>query len=441
MGSVLQARWLPGSQPPRIRSPSPRRPPARIHVMGDFVHQPDVLAGFEMAAVVLCVLTLPLLLELLVLTTASLFPSRRRNKPAAALRLTIVVPAHNEEVLIVRCVDSIAKQLGENTSLLVIAHNCIDDTAERARNAGADVLRLDDPSHRGKACALRFAFAHALRDGAEAVVVVDADSIVGNNFVESMQAALSSSSAEAVQCRYRVLPAGAGAGPSLTGIAFQGINLVRPRGRDRLGLSAGIFGNGFGLRREVLERVPYSADSVVEDLEYHIQLVAAGMRVRFLETATVFGEMPQGTAGNRTQRARWEGGRLLMVRAYLYRLPRAIVRGHLRLLEPLLDILSLPIAMGALALVFALFVPSAWLRWYAVAGLLILSYHFLVAAKAGPDFWRSMRVVALAPRYIVWKLLLMPKIVLNSRRNASWVRTQRDKPADFSSRPHPDALE
>jgi cellulose synthase/poly-beta-1,6-N-acetylglucosamine synthase-like glycosyltransferase len=409
--------------------------------MGDFLNQPDFLAGVTMVAIVLAAVTFPLVFELLVLTTASLFPARRGSAPANQLRkLTIIVPAHNEGLLVERCVRSMVGQLGASTSLMVIAHNCVDDTAERARNAGAEVIRLDDPGQSGKACALRYGFAHALSGGAEAVAVVDADSVVSENFVETMQRALSSG-AQAVQCCYRVLLPDGHAGASVTGIAFQGFNVVRPRGRDRLGLSVGIFGNGFGMRSEVLERGPYSADSLVEDLEYHIQLVAAGIRVRFLEAATVFGEMPQGSAGNRTQRARWEGGRLLMVRAYLHRLPREIIKGHFRLIEPLLDILTMPTSMGVLALLLALCVPSEWLRWYAVVGLAILVYHFVTAVKAGPDFWGGIKVLAMAPRYIIWKLLLMPKIVWNSRRNASWVRTQRDKPADFSSRPHPDGLE
>jgi cellulose synthase/poly-beta-1,6-N-acetylglucosamine synthase-like glycosyltransferase len=414
---------------------------------------PGLLAGFEILAVILFVMTAPLVLELTVLTAASLLPNSlpgflNRKAPAPGdirpRSLTFIIPAHNEGLLVERCVKSLVAQFAGQPeaprNLLVVAHNCEDDTAARAAAAGADVVKLDDPSQRGKACALRFGIAHALNAGAEAVVIVDADSIVGPGFVTKMQDALSSG-AEAVQCAYRVLPAVGNDSPTLTGIAFQGFNLVRPLGRDRLGLSAGIFGNGFGLCREVLDRVPYSADSVVEDLEYHIQLVAAGIRVRFVADATVFGEMPVSDVGSQTQRARWEGGRLLMMKAYPRRLLREIQRGHFRLIEPLLDILSLPLAMGVVLLLLALFVPCTWLRWYAAAGLLIVVAHFVAAVHSGPNFWKGLGVLVMVPRYMLWKLVLVPKILLNSRRNASWVRTQRDKPADFSGSVHPDALE
>jgi cellulose synthase/poly-beta-1,6-N-acetylglucosamine synthase-like glycosyltransferase len=195
------------------------------------------------------------------------------------------------------------------------------------------------------------------------------------------------------------------------------------------------------MRSEVLEKVPYSADSVVEDLEYHLQLVSAGIRVRFLEDATVYGEMPTGDEGSRTQRARWEGGRFLMMKTLPPRLLRQVFRGQFRTLEPLLDVLGLPIALEALLLAISCVVPVAWLRWYAVVGLLVLLFHVLVATKAGPHFWKGIGKLLKAPAYIAWKMLLIPKIILSSRRNAFWVRTQRDRPVDLCSSVNPDALE
>ncbi len=397
------------------------------------------------AGCLLVVATLPLVIELLILTTASLLPADGRKSPVGGLRrLAIIVPAHNEATLIGRCVRSLLEHRPGSVSILVIAHNCTDLTAEKAAEAGVEVLTVNDPEQRGKACALRSGFAHALAQGAEAVAVVDADSIVSETFLRDMQAGLSKSD-DAVQCLYQVRPDPAKRA-SLTSIAFQGFNIVRPRGRERLGLSVGIFGNGFGLRREILERVPYQADSVVEDLEYHIQLVMAGSKVRLLEGATVYGEMPQGGKGSETQRARWEGGRLLMMRSLPGRLIRGILAGKVRLLEPLLDILGLPLALEVLCLLMLVAFPISWtqlplLRVYGLMGLMILCLHFLAAVKAGPDFWQGMKVLLLVPRYILWKLVLTPKILLASRRNASWVRTHRSEASDFSSPPPADALE
>jgi hypothetical protein len=45
----------------------------------------------------------------------------------------------------------------------------------------------------------------------------------------------------------------------------------------------------------------------VEDVEYHLALLRAGIRVRFIDTAGVRGEMPATSKSSRAQRARWEG--------------------------------------------------------------------------------------------------------------------------------------
>ena len=114
----------------------------------------------------------------------------------------------------------------------------------------------------------------------------------------------------------------------LMNVALMAFNVLRPRGRSRFGMSAGILGNGFGLSRACLERVPYTARSVVEDLEHHLELVKDGMRVEFVDDTWVKADFPVGERGADTQRARWEGGRFRMVREHAPRLLGEIVRGR-----------------------------------------------------------------------------------------------------------------
>ncbi len=120
-------------------------------------------------------------------------------------------------------------------------------------------------------------------------------------------------------------------------VAFMAFNVLRARGRERMGLSVGIFGNGFGLTKSTLEAVPYDSHSLVEDLDYHLQLVQAGRKIVFAEGTHVRGEMPAGGRGASTQRARWEGGRLRTAIQNLPGLLAGVVAGKLRLLEPSLE--------------------------------------------------------------------------------------------------------
>jgi hypothetical protein len=379
----------------------------------------------------LLIVTLPLIVELLVLTVAALLPSgsaeANEESDAAPLHLAVIVPAHNEEAHIGRCVRSIIASQPESVEVLVVAHNCSDNTLLEAERAGARVLVLNDPSQQGKGCALQYGFSTAEAEGFDAMLVVDADSLVTSNLIEEVRRRFISGT-KVLQCRYEVHNADANQRTRLMSLAFVAFNVVRPRGRARLGLSAGIFGNGFGLHREVIEKVPFNAHSVVEDLEYHLNLVLAGIRVEFLNSASVLGEMPVGDRGSTTQRSRWEGGRLRMVKGWSLRLLGEVLRGRIRLVEPLLDIVGLPLALEVLLLLVALCLPVTWLRLYALAGFAVIALHLFSAAVYGPGLRASARILIAAPGYIVWKLRMLPQIWEASRSDASWVRTHRDVP-------------
>ena len=93
---------------------------------------------------VLLVLALPALLASLYLLLFTLL-SRKPLLPLQSSRrlyFDIIVPAHNEAAVIAGVVSSL-RQLdwpADRFRILVVADNCTDDTAIRARTAGAVVL-------------------------------------------------------------------------------------------------------------------------------------------------------------------------------------------------------------------------------------------------------------------------------------------------------------
>jgi cellulose synthase/poly-beta-1,6-N-acetylglucosamine synthase-like glycosyltransferase len=386
---------------------------------------------FNLSGALLLGITLPLVLELLMVTWASMlpspppFPAKPGQTDPTGASLTIIVPAHNEELLVARCVASLSASAGPAIRILVVAHNCTDATAARAAAAGADVLEYNDPSARGKGFALRHGFDHALAACASAVMVVDADSTVSLNSVGDVRSALACG-ARVVQCRYEMFSTTERASTRLAALAFRGFNVIRPRGRERLGFSAGILGNGFAIVGPVLRAIPYDAFSVVEDLEYHLHLVIAGERVRYLEDALISAEFPESRAGEAVQRSRWEGGRLHTARTWAFPVIGKILRGRLRLLEPLCDLTGLPIAYGVFFLLLAICIPLGWSRWYAAISLAVVLAHVLTAAWAGPDFLRTLQLLAVAPVYVLRKLWMIPGALRGSSAKAAWVRTERN---------------
>jgi cellulose synthase/poly-beta-1,6-N-acetylglucosamine synthase-like glycosyltransferase len=370
-------------------------------------------------------ITLPLIVELFAVTSLFLFaPRRRRHAAGTVPRLTVVVPAHNEEASIERCVDSLLASAKGSARVLAVAHNCSDATADRAAQAGAEVLVYNDIGARGKGHALRCGFDYALEGGAEAVLVVDADSVVSVNLIPEVLKSLSEGAA-AVQCRYEMLSADDSSRGRLAALAFRAFTYVRPAGRDRLGLSAGISGNGFALTARLLHKAPYDAFSVVEDLEYHINTVMAHESVRFVEGAVVSSYLPPSTTGEASQQSRWQGGRLCVAKKWLLPLIGRVARGQFRLIEPTLDLACLPLAFGVAALALESLIPLHWVHLYVLASLCVIVAHVLTAAWAGPDFSGTLRLLAMTPVYILWKIRLTPKLLKASSRRAAWIRTDR----------------
>ncbi len=383
--------------------------------------------------------SLPGSIELLLLTLGSFLPRPRagRYSPQAedtatpVRRLAVVVPAHNEEANIGGCVASLLSAASSSPAsasyevdIVVIADNCTDGTADRARAAGARVIARHNQELRGKGYALHAAFNTLLPERHQAYLIVDADSEVDPNFLEESVRVLTAG-ADAVQCRYLVRHPGRSIRTRLMNVAMRAFNVLRPRGRYRLGLSCGIYGNGFGMTRATLEAVPYTAASVVEDLEFHLALVRSGRRVQFVETTTVYGDMPASGKGASSQRARWEGGRLRMMREKAPGLLADVFAGRLTALEPLLELLLQPLALHVLLLLVAVLTPNVVVRAAGLAGLAIVATHVLAAIFLTGGSWADVFVLAAAPFYVIWKILLVPVLVRSSRSSAAWVRTER----------------
>ena len=391
---------------------------------------------FTLAGILILIVTLPGTIELLLLTvgaivgkfTTARYPNQE-TPTTSLLKLGVVIPAHNEAGGIAACVKSVlaCQAAGVDLQVVVIADNCTDMTAQLAKEAGARVIVRMDQANRGKGFALDVAFGRLLREGIEAFVVIDADTEVEPNFITEMAHAFQQG-ADAVQCRYLVNNAQFTFRTRLMNVALLAFNVLRPLGRNAIGCSAGIFGNGFGLSATTLCEVPYSARSVVEDLEYHLKLVKAGKQVRFLNSTTVRAEMPAGGRAAQTQRSRWEGGRIRMMLDFAPSLIRDIARGERRLIEPLLDLLLLPLAFHVVLLASLMLVPNPFLKIYAASSLALVLFHVLSAVWVGEGTKNDVLALLGAPLYILWKMTMVRSVVRSSRKKAEWVRTERAAP-------------
>ncbi len=374
---------------------------------------------------------LPGTVELFLLLVGAVLPKRKIScsEEDRAWRIAVVVPAHDEEVNIARTVKSLmaAERRGLEADVVVIADNCMDRTGEVARENGAKVLVRTHERLRGKGYALDFAFRTLLPEAYDAFLIVDADTEVAANFIMEMAGWLRAG-ADAVQARYLLLNPDESVRTRLTSVANRAFNVLRARGRERLGLSCGVYGNGFGMTRETLDQVPYLASSIVEDLEYHLALVRSGRKMRFVETTSVYGETPSGNGAASSQRTRWEGGRFRMIRENAPGFCIDVLRGRFACLEPCLDLLLLPLAFHVTLLLIAALTRVEIVRISGLVGLGVTALHLLLAILMADGTWRELFALFAAPVYIGWKLLLLPALARGSGVNTNWVRTERNLP-------------
>jgi 1,2-diacylglycerol 3-beta-glucosyltransferase len=356
------------------------------------------------------------------------------SKGASALRFDVVVPAHNEEREIGQTVASLkaVDYAVDRFRVIVVADNCTDRTADVAAAAGARVLMRHDLENRGKGQALSYAFRQCLDEGvADAVVVVDADTVVTPNLLKAF-AARFENGAKALQADYGVRNVSSSWRTRLMTIALAAFHGVRSLARERLHLSCGLRGNGMAFSQALLRTHPPNAFSIVEDLEYGLQLGYAGIRIEYVHEATVRGYMAVSEQGSRSQRRRWERGRDALVRQHVPRLLGEAWRQRnwmlfdlaLDLAVPplgqLLVIMLVGLALSALAVGFGSGI-AAWLWAASLVGLILHVLRAWVVSGAGVSGLLDLMWV---PAYVVWKMTL--RFRDKGRTPEEWVRTTRE---------------
>jgi 1,2-diacylglycerol 3-beta-glucosyltransferase len=372
---------------------------------------------------------------LLGLLVAARGSAGRRPEPTGAppLALAVIVPAHDEEPGIGATLASLAgcDYPAARRRTIVVADNCNDGTAARAREAGVEVWERTDPDNRGKGHALAWALERLFAEAEppDAVAMVDADCTVSANLLDAVARHLADG-AEAIQVDYVAANPEDSPTAALRFAGFALADTVRFLGKERLGLSCGLVGTGMAFRREVLERSPWTVTGLMEDGEYHMRLVLEGTRTRFVPEAWVSQAVPTSIRTSSEQQARWEKGRLDMVRAWCPRLlgsglaRRDPVRFHagLECLVPPQSVIALGGLAGAAL--------GAGRRRPRLLGLSLLTLGSqaifvlgglrLVRAPAG-----VYRALLMAPVLIATKLALYARLA-SGRGPRGWVRTERE---------------
>ncbi|MGQ9920299.1 MAG: glycosyltransferase family 2 protein [Desulfobacca sp.] len=351
-------------------------------------------------------------------------------------KIAVVIPAHNEENGIAATIASVQGCNYPPTAceIMVIADNCTDATAAVAQAAGAKVWVRVEPARRGKGQALDWflqQWGEAARDY-DTVAVIDADTQVSPAFLAEVAASLAHPEVQVVQGFYGVANPEDNWRTVLATAALSVFHHLRPAGRNRLGGSAGLKGNGMAFRTAVLQRWGWPARSIVEDLEFSLMLLLNQVLVHYNPEAAVYGEMARTRQQAGVQRQRWESGRWHMVRTYAPRLLQQWWRTRqVALLDGFLDLATPPLALlvtmtSILGLTgLALFPGAALLPWACLLGQCLYVAAGLWLRRVP---WRVWLYLGAAPVFILWKLPIH-LASLCRRYTGAWQRTPRQAEA------------
>jgi cellulose synthase/poly-beta-1,6-N-acetylglucosamine synthase-like glycosyltransferase len=350
------------------------------------------------------------------------------------LRLAVLVPAHNEQLVIAKTLASISRQLEADDRLIVVADNCSDQTADLARQQGAEVTIRTDPVLRGKGYALEHGLNFLEQGGIPDVVVfIDADCQLEDGCIDRL-ARLCVQTMRPTQAAYLMNP------PrpperiaSMVSFAWKVNDFVRPLGWHRLGFPCQLAGSGMAFPREALRSTKPAGGYLAEDLKLGLDLALAGKFPLFCPEATVTSNVIVGRAPSHSQRARWDHGKIETMIHYLPRLVVAFCRSRrLPLMAMALDLSAPPLALLALALGTHLALTIAF---FLVSGLgapvlasgMICALFFVAIVLA---FWRygreimPLRWLVFAPVYAITKIPLYVKFLFNRQRE--WARGERE---------------
>jgi len=200
-----------------------------------------------------------------------------------------------------------------------------------------------------------------------------------------------------------------------------------------LGLSSLLRGTGMCFSTEMLQKFSWKSFSEAEDLEFSLQLIQNGGKIHFVPETKILAIQPSGMPTAYTQKRRWAGGTLRIIRSNVLKLlGRGVVNFKPRLVELAftLTILSRPslILLNLLALLATVVLPVEFettLVWWGVILLLAQICYLGLSLLLAESKARALKTLYLAPFYLLWLFSIQIASLFRGRPEG-WQKTARE---------------
>lgn len=362
-------------------------------------------------------------------------PARRSPKK----RFLILVPAHDEEIVIGALIDNllVLDYPKELFDVYVIADGCSDNTSGIARARGAKVLehRYRPGELKGKPYAIAWALEHINLKRYDGVAFFDADNLVDHNFLTAMN--------DYLLAGYRLVQSYLDTKNPLDNwitlayaAAFYYVNRAWQVAKMNLNLPVSIGGTGFCVDAKLLREIGWKALTLTEDLEFEMQCLLVGVRAAWCHETRIYDEKPLEFGASVIQRLRWGRGHWQvffryfgpLVRKFLCEGDVASLDGALHLLNPLLIVTAVYVGgvtcvQWALNLLgYTVILSSQVLPVY--VGYLFLVYQLIYMSWCISKDTKLKSVAAIVPM-LIFNITSMPLSIwaLFTYNNSNWNRT------------------
>ncbi|MGV1098218.1 glycosyltransferase family 2 protein [Thiovibrio sp. JS02] len=400
-----------------------------------------------MAALVVFILSLFLVFLLGYLTLATVYllglavayfivQKEEIGSEAPLNRFAILVPAHNEELLVGTLCQSLLEidYPQEKFEIYIIADNCNDKTADICRQFAVHVLEREDPEHGGKGQALDWAIKRIDLGKYDAVFIVDADNYVDASILRELSKLLNQGE-QAIQCYNAVGNRDDSWFTQLLYVSRVIGNQLYHEAKQKLGLSSYLMGNGICFKSELLRKKGWTAFSEGEDWEYYAQLVEDNLKIGFAVKAKVFHQESKSLNQATSQRLRWSSGRFAIAKTLGVRLfVKGIRERSWQIFDASFPLIfpnySLLVNLTILSVTLSFFLPSSfsWQGGFVFLSVALLVGQFLlfiagafIAGSPGRIFCALLYV----PVFLAWKSTIDLLTFTGLYKGKKWVRTKR----------------
>jgi len=366
-------------------------------------------------------------------------------RPGSRVRVTVVMPAHNEEAALPTTLGSLSHQTRRPDRVIVVADNCTDRTAQIARDMGYEAFETVDNTHR-KGGALNQVLARLLPVSGphDVILVMDADTTLGPEFIE------------AAAGRLEADPELAAVGGVFYGEPGHGILGQFQRNeytryslqiRQRKGRVFVLTGTATMFRAEALLDVAaaretfipgeagkvYDTAALTEDNELTLALKSLGATMMSPRECYVVTEIMPTWRNLWVQRQRWQRGALENLGAYGFR--ASTLRYWGQQLGIGYGTVALNSALVLMLITFLAVDTWIWFPFWTAIGLVFWAERVITAWPGG---WRARLLAAALLPELLYDVFLQA-VFLNSLwgiatgRQAHWGHVERPTASDGAS--------